>query len=218
MINFEKLNKAVNVICRINSTICLKHVVDITNVGENGNRSSYGFYYESKGHNGNLMFNNNGYISLESKKMFIRDGGNISSPVIKIKLTAMDLPLLTNALNIATTWIIENNNVFNNDSLNRPVSVKDPSLKTQCPLTNEDGGLIIKPCIINDVTSIKYQGISLSNSNKGQICDFTVMEFMMFKNYLLNSLTNLYSNNLLLAMHTMQYCEYKNMMEVLNKK
>ena len=217
MLDFENLDKLSNVICRINTSISLKHVVELKNSSKDFNQ--YGFYYSTKNsNNGNLMFNNRGYISLENKKTIVGNNGIVNSSVVRVKMTPMDLPLLTEALNVATGWIIGNSGVFANDGMGHPISIRDLSIKTQCPLISENSGLIIKPCIIDDVTSIKYQGISLSNHVKGEICDFTATEFMMFKNYVITSLNNLYSNNLLLAIHGMQYCEYKNLMEVLNKR
>ena len=86
MLDFENLDKVSNIVCRINSTLVIKHVVELKNnrpSKKNDKFSVYGFYYENKNPiskykpvgdaGGNLMFTSNGYISIENKKNVVRN-------------------------------------------------------------------------------------------------------------------------------------------------
>lgn len=231
MINFETLDKASNIVCRINSTLVIKHIVELRQKHPNKKNdkfSSYGFYYENNLKNlpehlkqdyagGNLMFSGNGYICVENKKNVIRNE-SVLSETLRVKILLMDTPQLLAVLDTVANWLTTQcEDVFMNDDLGHPIKIINPMLKITCPLMMEALGITFKPCIVEDNVGTKYQGIAMGNREKGEICNFTATEFIVFKNMMAYALNNLYTNNMLLANHTMQYCMYKNLMEVLNK-
>lgn len=231
MINFETLDKASNIVCRINSTLVIKHIVELRQKHPNKKNdkfSSYGFYYENNLKNlpehlkqdyagGNLMFSGNGYICVENKKNVIRNE-SVLSETLRVKILLMDTPQLLAVLDTVANWLTTQcEDVFMNDDLGHPIKIINPMLKITCPLMMEALGITFKPCIVEDNIGTKYQGIAMGNREKGEICNFTATEFIVFKNMMAYALNNLYTNNMLLANHTMQYCMYKNLMEVLNK-
>lgn len=230
MLDFENLDKVSNIVCRINSTLVIKHVVELKNnrpSKKNDKFSVYGFYYENKNPiskykpveaaGGNLMFTSNGYISIENKKNVVRNE-TVLSETLKVKVVLMDTPQLLAVLDTVTNWLtVQCEDVFMNDEIGHPIKIINPMLKITCPLMLEPLGITFKPCIVEDNVGTKYQGVAMGNSSKGEICNFTATEFIVFKNMLTYALNNLYTNNMQLAAHAMQYCTYKNLMEVLNR-
>ena len=234
MIDFEDLDRVSNVVCQINSTLSIKHVVEIKKRMFNNKKDvkllPYGFLYgpntknpgtnsnlPSKYNNPSLLFNSTGYISIENKKTSVKNEVVVSETV-RVKIVLMDTPQSLAVLDTVTEWLTtQAEDVFMNDELGHPIKIINPMLKLNCPLMLETTGVTFKPCIVEDSVGTKYQGIAMGNREKGEICNFTATEFVVFKNMLAFALNNLYTNNMLLIEHTMQYCMYKNFMEVINK-
>jgi len=231
MIDFDNLDRASNIVCRINSTLVIKHVVEFRQKNPNKRQDrfgTYGFYYDSsnrpnvperfKGADGGaLMFSGNGFISVENKRNVVRNE-SVLSETLRVKVVLMDTPQLLAVLDTVAGWLTSQcEDVFMNDELGHPIKIINQLLKVTCPLMLEATGVAFKPCIVEDNVGIKYQGVAMGNREKGEICNFTATEFIVFKNMMKYALNNLYTNNMLLATHTMQYCMYKNLMEVLNR-
>lgn len=231
MIDFDNLDRTSNIVCRINSTLVIKHIVEFKQPHPNKKNdkfSTYGFYYDNNNRpnvpekfknytGGNLMFSGNGYISVENKRNVVRQE-SVLSETLRVKIVLMDTPQLLAVLDTVAEWLTTQcEDVFMNDDLGHPIKIINPMLKVTCPLMLEALGITFKPCIVEDNIGTKYQGVAMGNREKGEICNFTATEFIVFKNMMAYALNNLYTNNMLLATHTMQYCMYKNLMEVLNK-
>ena len=232
MYNFDNLDKVSNIVCKINSTLCIKHVVELR--GRSDKKDSkplqYGFYYDNKMlsskfsnvaaktvNSGNLLFNSNGYLVIENKKNIVKNG-SVFTETLHVKILVMDGPQVLSTLNTVLGWLTSQcENVFMNDELGHPIKVMNPSLNASCPLMLEPTGIAFKPCIVEDTVGNRYQGIAMGNREKGEICNFTATEFVVFKNMLGCVLNNFYANNMLLASHALEYCMYKNFMEVLTK-
>ena len=233
MINFDSLDKVSNIICRINSTMCLKHVVELR--GKPGFKKDkppmqYGYYCDnskktlpsgvnvpSKFTGGYLMFDSVGYIAIENKKTVVRNETPLTE-TLRVKILIMDIPQILSLLETVSGWLTSQcEDVFLNDQLGHPIKILNPMLNAACPLMFEPTGIAFKPCIVEDNVGTKYQGVAMGNREKGEICNFTATEFIVFKNMLTFALNNFYTNNMLLINHTLEYCAYKNLMEVLNK-
>ena len=162
-------------------------------------------------------FSGNGYISVENKRNVVRQE-SVLSETLRVKIVLMDTPQLLAVLDTVAEWLTTQcEDVFMNDDLGHPIKIINPMLKVTCPLMLEALGITFKPCIVEDNIGTKYQGVAMGNREKGEIFNFTATEFIVFKNMMAYALNNLYTNNMLLATHTMQYCMYRNLMEVLNK-
>lgn len=233
MIDFETLDKVSNTLCKINSTLSIKHVIEMKNRSSNRKNArvnDFAFYYslpyknpkfygmdKVPSTNSGLVFNNNGHIVIESKKSSIKDG-QISSDTIKINIFLVDAPQILNSLEVVFNWLTSmNDEIYINDSNGSPTKISDPLLKTMCHIQSESTGLVFKPCIVTDTMDTRYQGVAMGNRDKGEICNFTATEFVMFRNVMTHVLNNLYTDNMLLSMQAMQYCMYSNFMEAMQK-
>lgn len=233
MLDFESLDKVSNTLCKINSTLSIKHVIEMKNRSSNrrdARVNNFAFYYslpyknpkfygmdKSPSTNSGLVFNNNGHVVIESKKASIKNDQMVSD-TIKINIYLSDAPQFLNTLEVVLNWLTSlSNEVFVNDPNGNPIKISDPLLRTMCHIQSETTGLTFKPCIVTDTVDTRYQGIAMGNHEKGEICNFTATEFVVFRNVMIHVLNNLYADNMLLSMQAMQYCMYSNFMEAMQK-
>lgn len=233
MLDFESLDKVSNTLCKINSTLSIKHVIEMKNRSSNKRNArvnDFAFYYslpyknpkfynmdKAPSTNSGLVFNNNGHIVIESKKTSIKNDQMVSD-TIKVNVYLSDAPQLLNTLEIVINWLTSlSNEVYISDTNGSPIKISDPMLRTMCHIQSESTGLVFKPCIVTDTIDTKYQGIAMGNHEKGEICNFTATEFVVFRNVMIHVLNNLYADNMLLSMQAMQYCMYSNFMEAMRK-
>lgn len=235
MIDFDSLDKVSNTICKINSTLSIKHVIDLRSRSSNrrdARVNDHAFYYNfpiSSGHSfygmdkapkttQGIIFNDEGHIVIESKKSKPSPTGELAVEKIQIKIELVDAPQLLNAFDVVMSWLTtRNNDIYVPDPNGNPTKISDPLMKYSIPIKNEETGLTFKPCIVTDTANMKYQGIAMGNRTRGEICNFTATEFVMFKTMITYVLNNLYTNNILLTSQAIQYCTYKNFMEVVQR-
>lgn len=232
MIDFDSLDKVTNTICKINSTLSIKHVIQLREKSSNrvdARINDHAFYYNFPVKSGTdyygmrkaprtvqgLIFNDNGYIIIENKRNQTTDSGEIQVVKTQVKIELMDAPQLMSGLDMAMEWLTtRSDEIYVPDSNGNPTKISDPLIKIAVPIRNEPTGLTFKPCIVLDNVNVKYQGIAMGNRQRGEICNFTATEFVLFKSMMTYVLNNLYTNNILLTNQAIQYCLYKNFMEV----
>lgn len=227
MIYFEDLEKISNVVCKVTPSLYIKHVVNLKQENPKTNtKMDFAFYYSFPNTTNpndvtqGIQFRmNSSYLILENVS-YKRDvkTGTVKPAKTRISINISDTPNLTNHLDIALSWLtLSNDQVFQNDTIGRPVKVYDPNLRTACPLLKEPTGIVFKPCIVQDDQGNKYQGISIGNREKGEITSLTATEFYTLKTTILNVLNNLYISNITSVNQALNYCLYKNFMEVVRR-
>ena len=218
-VDFDSLDKIVNLVCKPTPTLTVKHVIQLTrpNPRDKNSKLGYAFKYDTTPRNkfaksiSGLYFQGNPSIQLVGVKIIeTSDDGHTPAKRKEIKCTLEPnsfIPFLA-MLDTAYSWLAGNlyTKTFLLDETGRPLKIRDPFQKENCPLS-QTSYIMVKPSIVRDSSNIRYEGI-LMLTPEGELTNFTAVEFANFRDQMQSILPNIYIATSTIVNQAMSYSIY----------
>jgi hypothetical protein len=213
IIDFEKLEKIISVVCHPSPSLTVKHVVTlIRKIPAKNNKKEeergYAFYYSlNKGSSG-LYLESRSSIVLEGHRNSIADDGRANYKRISCSIDMKDVANFLNRLDVAYNWLLgdQNKQIYLADVQGRPCKILDQTKKVVVSLS-QSTYVAFKPCIIRDMSDVTYEGIAMGNE-QGEITNFTASEYSAFRIQMQGLLPHLYLANNTLINNAIQLSIY----------
>ena len=217
IVDFNSLDKIVNLVCKPTPTLTVKHVIRLTRQSPTGNKNekiAYAWNYklEQRGSipaMSGLYFNSTSFIQLTGTREAPTDE-NQKSAVKKINCDIEPRNFITflSMLDVGYRWLAGDlhNKTFMLDSAGRPLKLYSVDTRETCPLSQTDY-VSIRPSIIRDASDVRYEGIMMTVPG-GELTSFTAVEFASFRDQMHNLLPNIYTATSVLINQAITYSIY----------
>lgn len=218
IVDFDSLDRIVNLVSKPTPTLTVKHVVNLTRQNPNDNgkdkkKLGYAFKYEMDKTRfapkfTGLYFNSVAFIQLAGVNQLTDDKGENTKQTIKCDLHQNNFMPFIAMLDKGYDWLAGKSysSTFILDESGRPLKIKDPLRRETCPLS-QTSYISIKPSIVRDSSNVRYEGI-LMLTPEGELTNFTAVEFAAFREQMIHLLPNLYTATTALVNQAITYSLY----------